>query len=274
MKRIEHFCMKAPQKSVMPSEIRYPCIVQDKYDGIRALNHPRHGWITARGKQIPNRWIRAQLKKVEPNYDGELVIPGQDFNTIQSVVMSHEHPMEKDVIYVVFDYLGVTRFEVRRPDIIASIVHSSCDLPIWCALVRATCHNEAAFIQFVEGYQPQLQQQEGLMIRWLYSPYKFGRCTVKEGYLLKYVEFLRDEAVVVDWVAESQSKHAAGTVSIGALVVEHKKFGRFEVGSGFSEQQRLEPYTNFIGKTVTFKYKPFGMKDKPRAPIFVGVRYD
>ena len=56
---------------------------------------------------------------------------------------------------------------------------------------------------------------------------------------------------------------------------ERLQFGAFEVGSGFTEAQRREYYndTSLIGKLITIKYQPAGMKDKPRFPTFKGFRH-
>jgi len=61
------------------------------------------------------------------------------------------------------------------------------------------------------------------------------------------------------------------------LVVNSQRWGVFKVGSGFTDEQRNEVWVNaskYIGATITFKYFPHGVKDKPRSPIFKGFRVD
>jgi len=62
------------------------------------------------------------------------------------------------------------------------------------------------------------------------------------------------------------------------LIVKHKTFGEFKIGSGFTEDARVKLWRErderdeLKGRLAKFKYQPSGVKDKPRFPVFLGFR--
>jgi DNA ligase-1 len=135
---------------------------------------------------------------------------------------------------------------------------------------------------------------EGVMLRHPGGPYKQGRSTAKEAWLLKVKRFVDAEARVIGF-SEAQhnaneakrnelgqlerSSHKAGKVgkqTLGALTVKDLKTGvEFDIGTGFTADQRQVFWTtgdNLIGKVVKYKSQPTGVKDKPRFPVFLGFR--
>jgi DNA ligase-1 len=61
---------------------------------------------------------------------------------------------------------------------------------------------------------------------------------------------------------------------MGALVVRDLATGViFSIGSGFDDALRFTYWLSPpIGQIVKYKYFPSGSKDKPRFPIFLGIR--
>ena len=63
---------------------------------------------------------------------------------------------------------------------------------------------------------------------------------------------------------------------LGTLIVKDIKTGiEFNVGSGFTEEQRIQLWDikeDLIGSVIKYKYFAIGVKDKPRFPIFLGFR--
>ena len=142
-----------------------------------------------------------------------------------------------------------------------------------------------------EGY-------EGIMVRTLNGPYKCGRSTLRESFLLKIKRWTDSEGVIVaiqeqmhnenekqkDELGHSKrSSHQAGMTPAGTL-------GRFSVkeigtdillgvgtGLGLTHELRQEIWDNrdkYIGKIITFKWQASGSKDAPRFPIFKGFRHE
>ena len=126
------------------------------------------------------------------------------------------------------------------------------------------------------------------------SPYKCGRSSLKEGYLLKIKKFTDAEAVVIGYEemmsnqneAEKdafgrtkRSTRADGMVPagvLGALVVRDLTTNiEFKVSTGMDAYQRLMFWTqrdNLMGKIVKYKSQEAGVLIKPRFPVFLGFR--
>lgn len=133
---------------------------------------------------------------------------------------------------------------------------------------------------------------EGVMLRSLDGPYKFGRSTAKEGHLLKLKRYEDAEAIVLGVEEEmhngneattnelgrtKRSSHQANKVgkgTMGALRVVGLngdfKGVEFHIGTGFTAEDRSR--LDWVGKVVKFKYFPVGVKDKPRHPVYLGER--
>ena len=271
-------------------KIVYPVLCTPKLDGIRCLM--RGGKTFSRNfKPIPNKYIRELLEGyiVNDGLDGELVLQDEAFNKVSSAVMKRDgHP---DFRYIVFDYV---MGDLDMPYYERMKFLSGLRLPAWCEVllpVKAENKEELKALEtkFVdEGY-------EGIMLRSMNGPYKCGRSTVREGYLLKWKRFADSEAEILGFeermhnnnVAKKdelgrtkRSSHKAnmvGTNTLGKLVVRDIKTGvEFGIGTGYDDATRLKIWNHqgtHIGQIVKYKYQPCGTKDLPRFPVFLGFRH-
>lgn len=282
-------------KIVDPSTLTYPLLATPKIDGIRCLKLTTP--LTRTFKPIPNVHIASKLQSLDfSGLDGELVVPDADFNTTQSAVMSRDG--EPDFHYLVFDCVPegmewmphVERWTTLE---MAVTVHP---LPAWVKLVRATTIHSQHDLELYEklcleaGY-------EGVCLRAPYAPYKSGRSTLREQYLLKLKRFLDAEAVVYDFVPLLHNQNPQAVNELGMLKRSHKQEHKlvsstllgalrcrtlagdieFEVGSGFTLAQRAEIWANqdaYRNRIITYKYQPHGMKERPRCPVFKSFRLD
>jgi DNA ligase-1 len=132
------------------------------------------------------------------------------------------------------------------------------------------------------------------MLRQTHGVYKFGRSTPREFLLMKLKRFEDSEALVLGIVEQrrneneptinnlgrtKRSSHKANKVgkgTTGALQVRDLKTGiEFEIGTGMDDAQREEFWTNDpTGQIVKYKFQPTGVKEKPRFPVFIGLRHD
>lgn len=273
-------------------QIKYPVYATPKLDGIRCI--VQNGVPLSRKlKILPNRYVQEKCKEIMDKYpvDGEIII-GQPnasdvFQKTTSGVMSFEG--QPDFRYYVFDaVIPEVQFRHRLEYL------ESLTLPDFCSIVPTTVlKNEQALLDYEvktvqDGY-------EGIMIRSIDGMYKFGRSTVKEGYLLKIKRFDDFEATIVGFTekmhndnelerdelgyAKRSSKKAgkrpAGT--LGALVCQSEGYeSTFEVGSGYNDEQRQwiwDNQTRLMGEVITVKCQKAGEKDKPRFPVFKGFRW-
>jgi DNA ligase-1 len=138
---------------------------------------------------------------------------------------------------------------------------------------------------------------EGLMIRDPNGPYKQGRSSEREGYLMKVKRFEDAEARIVEYYEEMENQNVAFTNELGRSARSTAKAGmvgknrlggfhvvgvggrydgvEFDVASGamaHSMREELWKTRDLIGTLLVYKYFPTGGDTKPRHPIFKGFR--
>lgn len=277
------------------TKLNYPVLVSPKLDGIRAL--VIDGVLVSRNlKPIPNKVIQSRYGySAFDGLDGELIagdpIATDCFRQTSSRVMSHEGDA-LGVKFHLFDMVppqdgGNYPFEVRRlraardqPTASLAVPHQIVQNPFDLSMMEER--------YLAEGY-------EGLMIRDPYGPYKHGRSTEREGWLLKLKRFEDAEAEVVgveelmhngnaatqDALGRTvRSSHKAGKIgrgTLGALVVLGLNGpyagAQFNVGTGFNDALRRTLWLNPpLNQIVKYRFFPSGSKDAPRFPVFVGFR--
>lgn len=275
--------------------IQFPVLASPKLDGVRCLIV--NGIAMGRSlKPLPNKHLQSIFGKSELNgLDGELIcgpVTGEDgFRKTTSAVMTIEG--EPELTYWVFDKFNEhVPFNERlyAAQELAELYPGLNIKPVPHTRVETQEELDALEEKYLaEGY-------EGVMVRAIEGPYKCGRSTAKEGYLLKIKRFADSEAKVIgvsellhnDNKAEisptgyvQRSSHKEGMKPagvLGSLVVEDVKTKVvFELGTGFTAEQRQEYWNNYesiIGKLVKYKYQESGVKDKPRFPVFLGFRHE
>lgn len=147
----------------------------------------------------------------------------------------------------------------------------------------------------LEDYEASTLAQgyEGVMLRIPNSGYKFGRSTEREGGLVKVKRFADAEAEIIGFVEAMQNTNEAtldafgrterssvkaglvGKDTLGALVVRSPDGIEFNIGTGFTAEQRRELWATrhfLVGQLVTYKFFPHGVKEAPRHPVFKSFR--
>lgn len=271
--------------------IRLPALLSPKLDGIRCLIID--GVAVGRSlKPLPNKFVQKLFGRPELNgLDGELIVglpTAKDvFQQTSSGIMSIEG--EPEVMFHVFDDFTETGgFQRRLHTAQRRIKKAKCCTPVDHHLVGSADQLNSWEEDYLAlGY-------EGVMLRSLDGPYKHGRSTAKEGYLLKVKRFEDAEARVIGFSELmhnaneakrnelghlERSSHKAGKVGkqvLGALLVKDLKTGvEFDIGIGFTAEQRQLLWVqgdNLMGKVVKYKSQPTGVKEKPRFPVFLGFR--
>nr|DAR80700.1 MAG TPA: adenylation DNA ligase-like protein [Caudoviricetes sp.] len=276
--------------------IDYPAYASPKLDGIRCVI--KDGVALSRSlKPIPNKFIQEWVSNngFLNGLDGELIVGNPcDQNVMQTTtsgVMSRDGT--PDFTYHVFDYWSAPseKWEDRLNDILSAQVHGS--LPDRCEVVpQVLVHDEEELLAYEK--EVLAQGYEGVMLRSVDGFYKYGRSTLKEGYLLKLKRFADGEAEVIG-VEELQHNHnqarvgelgqtvrsseKAGMVggnTLGALVVKDLETGvTFNIGTGFTSALREELWAkreSLVGQIVKYKHFPTGVVEAPRFPVFLGFR--
>jgi DNA ligase-1 len=266
--------------------VKYPCYVSPKLDGIRGV--VINGALKSRTlKPVPNLFTSDRFSKGAYNgLDGELILGDP---TAPDVYRSTQKATSSiggtpDVKFFVFDIWSAKGgYEERRPEL---IIRTQRHDPNIILLPQHLIRNEDELLKYEQdtidiGY-------EGVIGRSIDGGYKHGRSSVKQGWLWKLKRFLDSEAEILELLEEMEntnekqtnelgrskrSSHKAGKVGkgcTGALRVRDLTSGvEFKVGSGISEADapRLS-----VGQVIKYKYFPVGIKDKPRHPVFLGLR--
>ena len=273
--------------------VRWPMYASVKLDGIRAV--VRNGQLLSRSlKLIPNQHIQSALAKASlEGLDGELIVGDPSspscYRDTVSGVMS-EDKANVDWKFYVFDDCSHPHatFRMRAETMIVGIKGMGTRL---VPLQQKLIHDIEALNEFEA--EALAAGHEGVILRHPDSPYKFGRSTAKEGYLLKVKRFEDSEAEVLDVIEEmhngnvaevnelgrtkrsSHQENKTGKNRMGALFVRDLKTGvEFQIGTGFNDNDKALWWhsKNAVGTTIKYKHFPIGVKDKPRHPVYLGVR--
>lgn len=258
-----------------PADIKLPCYVLPKYDGIRVCHlGTTVGWMTSKFKQIPSRSAQEFLRSIEfaSHLDAELLVCHRTtgmlpYNDIQSVIMSADGkpPSGADWMLRVFDVFASPELPFNlRYSLLLSAVESNTDVRVGLAPL-ASASTPTELTQLVELYSTNY---EGAIIRCPSGRYKFGRSTLREQLVLKYCLMRREEGILTGY-----TENGTHPDRIGAMVVQTDQWGSILVGTGFDHKLSREIRRGeHRGKMLTYEYKPHGMKSSPRQPSFVGWR--
>lgn len=281
-----------------------------KLDGIRIFNHPRLGYVTRTLKPIPNMYLRHKLKQIQDytlGFDGELILgdhtsSNYSFQDTTSAVMS-SHGEPEDIKFHVFDACITDLAFEERFNYIVDTLHANSqfiseDYQDFVHIIR---HE---IIDSNLGYDLTLEKYlqdnyEGMMLRRADTLYKFGRSTWKQQQLIAIKPMEDAEAEVIGFECKYKNNNEATENLLGRTerssskefkepldtlgylkvrgINEPFKDIEFKIGTGFNDQNRKEIWDNqdrYLNSILTYKYQAFGVKDKPRTPVFKGFRKD
>lgn len=276
-------------------ELKFPLLASPKLDGVRALNI--NGVLVSRKlKPIPNTHVQSFLGRVTHHgWDGELVAglatsQGVFHRTTSAVMSEGGTPL---VTFWVFDV-----FEKHKEPYVERIRHlpSAFDMgEDELIRVRPLKHRWIRTREQLDAYEARCLEDgyEGVMVRDPQGLYKFGRSGKTDKWLCKIKRFEDAEAECIGIVEQKRndnpqvlnelgrhkrSSHKANKVpkgTLGTLVCRLPSGVEFEIGTGMSEAERARLWHHPpLGKQIKFKFQPTGVKDKPRFPVFLGIRED
>ena len=277
--------------------LRFPLIASPKLDGIRGLVND--GMLLSRTlKLIPNNFIQGLLGLDMLNgFDGELIIGPPNAEDVYrksvSGIMGREGVPE--CTYWVFDlhdcpeapygarYEALEKRVNKLPDRLKERVR---------ILDQVVVNNQDELAEFEAatvggGF-------EGVIVRDPGGGYKYGRSTEKEGLLLKIKRFTDGEAEIIGFEEQMHNANEAQTNELGrtkrstakagleatgvlgALIVKDVKSGvEFKIGTGLDAQTRRDMWQGqslLMGRIAKYKSFPIGVLDKPRHPVWQGLR--
>lgn len=274
---------------------RYPLIAMPKIDGIRCVMIDGAA-LSNSLKPLPNRHLQALASHPALHgLDGELTLgdpTAEDvYRATNSAVMSQDgQPALTFRVFDLFDHPG--GYQARLAALAEKVATLPAELREWIEIVPEQWITDAAGLDEFEAHWVGALGYEGIMIRCPEGPYKHGRATAKQGWLLKVKRFVDDEATIVGCTELMRNENAAYTNELGLTRRSTAQAGKvaagllgnliaewngqqFEIGTGFSAAERAELWAQrdaLPGQLVKFKYFPVGMKDAPRHPTYLGLR--
>ena len=285
-------------KCERPDLLPFPVLATPKLDGIRCLKIGGKA-LTRSFKPISNRYVREWIEANLPDgVDGELMLRDGTFSETTSAIGRRDG--QPDFVFHIFDYVFEGRLDEpyrhRVADLDGLLGFSDLD-PRSKHLVFVTptlVHNLSELEAFEtkcidDGY-------EGVMVRTPQSPYKCGRSTEREAWLLKIKRFEDSEALVLEPYEGMTNQNAAeldafgrtkrslaqagmiGRGELGGFIVRHLstgvefRLGYNHVAGGIDRVTLWMKRETLIGRVVKFSHQPSGAKEAPRFPKFIGFR--
>jgi DNA ligase-1 len=291
-----------------PELATFPLLVTPKIDGIRFYIEADHAW-TRKNKSVPNINIQRDIKNLFPDgIDGELCVDNS-FNKSQSLVMSDGNPLEDaGLIIYIFDWYQKLypekRYmkrvedlnELRKEFIKKGWSRNSEHLyshPRYLFKLRFLFPLAVTSYSGVDAYfESQLTSGfEGIILR-TNTPYHFGRSPDmlklkpfedREAVIIGVEELLHNtnEAFTNELGQQKRSSASAGLVGAGVMgslfVRDLETQVAFNVGGGpgLTHLLRMELWNKrhtLPGLVIKYSCLPYGEKEKPRHPKFLGFR--
>ena len=249
-------------------DIKFPCYVQAKLDGVRCIF--RNGVLTSRqGKVFPNmEHITRDLEGVELVLDGELYSDTLNFQQFVGLVRKAKHkPAEiellKQVKYWVYDCVNDAPFESRINtlwDMFGEKKYDHVKL-----LPTDRCDTKAE----LKGWHDRFvaEGKEGLIVRNTTGLYQLA---ARSKDLQKYKEF-EDGEFTVTGFAEGEGLDKG--LVIWVCETEDKK--KFSVRPRGTHEERADLFKDgdsYIGKKLTVRYQELTEDGIPRFPVGIAFR--
>ena len=229
-------------------------LMSEKLDGIRAYWDGKEFRSKNGNKIYAPSWFLDNLPPFE--LDGELWTKRDDFENIQNIVLDI-NPSSKweEITYNIFEVPNAKgNFEERLKKLEQWLVKNpSKNIKI---IPQIKCKNQ----EHLEIYLKELldKKAEGIILKNPNKDYFQGR----SDDILKVKKFFDDEGLVIG--------HNYKNEKFKSLKIELKNKVVFNLGGGFSNQQRLNPPR--IGDLITFKYYGFTKNRKPKFASFLRIR--
>lgn len=291
------------------TKIRWPMLVSPKLDGLRCIVWEGVAY-SRNAKPFRNHFVQAWAAD-KHNLDGELVVGSPtdpDCLNISKAVTAYEG--EPDFTFHLFDSMESVseKFEDRLDyvqDQMRDEERIECVPHFMVNSVADFIAVERIWVE--EGY-------EGVMLRHPSGPYKHGRSTMNEQFLMKYKRFIDGEAVVLRLEEGSTNTNTlqkdelgrakrsfvksglVGNSMVGTLICQDPTWGEIRVSPGKMPHAERQAYwrtsefivamggnqcrakgadePNIIGKTIHWRSFGYGTKDAPRFARYYGIVED
>lgn len=303
--------------------LKYPKSASFKLDGIRVLFHPDLGIVSRSLKPIQNKQIQEKFQYMQSKaiqtghiFDGEFYSDELSFQEITSTIMTQDFFDEKTLKKYRKEYGEAAHTEIMRlitqiefhcfevhslrmPEVPFTnrldMIQNIADIHPATIPVKQYVVNSPEEVRYLFDFALK-KGCEGLILRDFGSPYKYGRSTLKEEYMLKVKPFETFDARIIDVIqATTVSEHANIEINeLGYSKTSRKKDDRIlidkaacflveykgqkqKVSIALPDSEKIQIWAKkeqYIGKMIEYKGMIIGSKDLIRHPVFVRFRED
>jgi len=250
--------------------IKFPCYIQPKIDGVRAV-YTNNKLYSRNTNQFPNlENIRDELKAANCDLvlDGELYTDEVPFGELVGLVKKQEHSaIEKEkaakIKYLVFDYIKNEKFS-QRIDTLNKFFDDNKFNHIRL-LKTEDCKTKEDSENFLAQFISQ--GHEGLILRNKSGLYHENK---RSEDLQKYKKFKDDEFEIVDYKAGTGKE--ADCVIWVCKTKQGKTFRARPEGAYEDRIKMLKKAKSQIGKFLTVRFQELTTDGIPRFPVGVTIR--
>lgn len=230
-------------------------VMSEKLDGVRGFWDGKT-LKTRAGKNLnPPQWF---IENYPPfAVDGELWTRRGDFETISSIVRSKNAPHRwQQITHNIFEVPNQAGGLLERLSILEQYLASN-PVPHLKILKQTKIQSQQQLKDFLQHVVDN--QGEGVVVRNPNTLYETGRLSSA----LKVKRYFDTECIVLDTIA-GKGKYQG---MMGAILCQTKDGKHVRIGSGFKDNDRLNPPE--IGSEITFKYYGFTKKGKFKYPVYL-----
>ena len=249
-------------------DIKFPCFVQPKLDGVRCIF--KNGVLTSRqGKVFPNmEHITQDLKDVDLVLDGELYSNTLNFQQFVGLVRKKKHndaekQLLRQVKFHVYDCVNDKPFSERNESI--NNLFSKRLYAFSEPLLTEECKIKEDLKKFHDKYVAE--GKEGLIIRNKDGLYQLA---ARSKDLQKYKEFEDAEYKVTGFTDGEGSEKG-----LVIWICETSAGKSFHVRPRGTHEARAEIFNeakDYVGKSLTVRYQELTEEGIPRFPVGIAFR--
>jgi DNA ligase-1 len=270
----KYYPMLAHTYTNKKSDIRFPCYVQPKLDGVRCIvvNNKLYSRNGNRFPELPH--IENELKLNNKNnliLDGELYTDDINFEKIVGLVKkfkkSEEDEKNSIKIYLnVFDYIDGKLPFSQRLNNLNNFFDKNKDMKYIKPVKTEECAKEENVNDFLEKYTKE--GYEGVIIRNKNGLYEEN---TRSPNLQKLKKFIDGEFEIIGYTTPDQGKEVGCVI----WICKTKDGKKFNVRPSGNYQERKKLYREakkYIGKMLTVRYQELTNGNVPRFPVGVTIR--
>jgi len=264
-----HLPMLAYDYNKKKDKVIFPCFVQPKLDGVRALFYNNKFYSRNGNEFLDLNHIKQELGNPNLILDGELYTGEIPFEELVGLVKKQtkspeDHKKCVKLKYIIYDYVNENETFSSRHYYLNKFFDEKIFIETQC-LMTEECKSEEELKKFHDKYKSM--GYEGLIIRNKQGLYKEKD---RSDDLLKYKEFLDAEYEIIDYKCGSGADY-----NCVIWVCVNKDGNTFCVRPKGTIEYRTKLYhkgKSYIGKLLTVKYQNLSKDGIPRFPVGISIR--